>query len=287
MLSQDMLIALYERIKASRGILGYAQVSILCDELELDVEALMIELLPVAAKFALPPISKFYVGAIALERTSANSGNLYFGANLEFSDQALGLVVHAEQSAINNAWLNGAKQIDLIAITDAPCGHCRQFMNEMHNADALSINLPHKRTSLRRLLPEDFGPKDLDNHESLFQSTKQALSFSMTISDALCETVCRSYAPYTGNYCAVELETNKGRFVGGYIENAAYNPSLSPLQSALSQIQMSGYKLEEISITNITLVEQEGKKNQLGVVKAVISSLGYEIAIKEVTAYGL
>lgn len=42
-----------------------------------------------------------------------------------------GFTVHAEQSSIADAWMNGEEGIDLIAVTAAPCGYCRQFLNEL------------------------------------------------------------------------------------------------------------------------------------------------------------
>ncbi|WP_462172108.1 cytidine deaminase [Pseudoalteromonas xiamenensis] len=282
MLSQDMLQSLYERIKASRGKLLNSEVKQLCKSLGMDVEALMLALLPVAAKFAKPPISNFYVGAIALDRNLEEFGDLYFGANLEFAHEALSLVVHAEQSAINNAWSNGAAKVDLIAITDAPCGYCRQFMNELHNADELNVTLPHKKTTLRHLLPEDFGPNDLGNSQSVFNSEPVRLQAIEHVSDSLLKAASRSYAPYSGNYSAVEIETEHGNFVGSYIENAAYSPSLSPLQSALSQMELAGLSIDECRIHKITLLEIEGKENQLDVAKAVLNSLLYKVELNHV-----
>ena len=66
---------------------------------QLSHEQLMMLLLPVAASFARPPISQFKVGAVA----KGLSGALYFGANIEFTGEALNQSVHGEQCAVNNA----------------------------------------------------------------------------------------------------------------------------------------------------------------------------------------
>ena len=55
----------------------------------LEEHELLIALLPVAAALANPPISEFYVGAIA----RGASGDIYMGANLEFPTEALGQTV--------------------------------------------------------------------------------------------------------------------------------------------------------------------------------------------------
>ncbi|XQF94493.1 hypothetical protein ACOBV9_19985 (plasmid) [Pseudoalteromonas espejiana] len=44
-----------------------------------------------------------------------------------------------------------------------------------------------------------------------------------------------------------------GDFYGSYAENAAYSPSLSPLQSALSQLFFSGLSFNGNTVKAITL----------------------------------
>ncbi len=73
-----------------------------------DDHTLALALLPLAAACSIAPISHFYVGAIA----QGESGNFYFGANMEFPNVPLQQTVHAEQSAITHAWLYGEKKID-------------------------------------------------------------------------------------------------------------------------------------------------------------------------------
>ena len=80
------------------------------------------ELLPLAAKFSIAPISDFNVGAVAI----GGSGKLYLGANLEFIGVPLSTSLHAEQSAILNARDHGETSISGLVVSAAPCGHCRQ-----------------------------------------------------------------------------------------------------------------------------------------------------------------
>ena len=42
--------------------------------------------------------------------------------------------IHAEQSAISHAWLRNEPRITDIVVNYTPCGHCRQFMNELYQA---------------------------------------------------------------------------------------------------------------------------------------------------------
>lgn len=134
------------------------QFQALMDKTGLDDKALRLALLPVAAAYSHAPISNFYVGAIA----RGQSGRLYFGANLEFSGTQLGQTVHAEQCAISHAWVKGETGLKDITINYSPCGHCRQFMNELTGAENLRIQLPNvDEKSLHDYLPEAFGPADL------------------------------------------------------------------------------------------------------------------------------
>jgi cytidine deaminase len=52
--------------------------------------------------------------------------------------------VHAEQFLVINALLHGECEIRKLAVTAAPCGHCRQFYSEL--ACAVRQNLAQPRT---------------------------------------------------------------------------------------------------------------------------------------------
>ncbi|ESP94491.1 MULTISPECIES: cytidine deaminase [Pseudoalteromonas] len=262
---------IYDSAKQTHGVLKTTVVSELISQLNCDKEQLQQALLPIAAKFAQAPISSFYVGAVVFDKIT---DSMYLGANLEFKRQALSLVVHAEQAAINNAWINGAQEITSIAINAAPCGFCRQFMNELNSAGTLSILLPNGRFTLNELLPCDFGPSDLGNGASLMSNVASDVDINLPISEALKQHLRQAYVPYTSNLSAAELVLKDGRaFYGRYAENAAYSPSLSPMSSVLSQLALSGIKLEDACVERITLVEKAGFENQKSVAQAVLTNL--------------
>ena len=199
----------------------------------------LLTLLPQAAAFARPPISNFRVGAIA----RGTSGKLYFGTNLEFAGEALSFTVHAEQSAVVHAWMSGETGIDVVATSAAPCGYCRQFLNELVTACELLVVMPNESRPLSELLPSSFGPRDLGIDGGLLQPENHGLAIDET--DDLTQTALQaanmSYAPYSKSYAGVAVRTKDGRiFSGAYAENAAFNPSLSPLQAALSQLNLGG-----------------------------------------------
>ena len=137
------------------------------ESLNISAEDLMLRLLPIARLYSATAISEFQVGAVAKAGMSDNADDiaLFLGANIEFPAQALTQTIHAEQSAVINAWLQGARQIDTIAVTAAPCGHCRQFLYELDGSQNLTVIID-KHTDLGEMtaynltdfLPQAFGP---------------------------------------------------------------------------------------------------------------------------------
>ncbi|MFC3913990.1 cytidine deaminase [Pseudaeromonas sharmana] len=210
-------------------------------------QELSLQLLPLAASFAYAEISHFHVGAIAW----GGSGAWYLGANMEFRQQPLAQTIHAEQCAINHAWLCGETALEAITINASPCGHCRQFMNETNSAKQLQIHLPGRAQSLQQLLPDAFGPADLGIVETLLQPQLHALVAppeGQPLLAAAWQAASQSYAPYSHAYAGVALALQDGRVIcGRYAENAAFNPSLPPLQSALILLRMQGLTPEAIT----------------------------------------
>ena len=206
----------------------------------------LLTLLPQAAAFARPPISNFRVGAIA----RGTSGKLYFGTNLEFAGEALSFTVHAEQSAVVHAWMSGETGIDVVATSAAPCGYCRQFLNELVTARELLVVMPTESRPLSELLPSSFGPRDLGIDGGLLQPENHGLAIDETdaLAQAALQAANMSYAPYSKSFAGVAVRTKDGRiFSGAYAENAAFNPSLSPLQAALSQLNLGGAGWSDIA----------------------------------------
>ena len=109
-------------------------------------------------------------------------------------------------------------------------------MNETSSAQTLRIYLPTSEHSLPQLLPAAFGPRDLGVLDGLLQPQQHPLPHQLTdrLLLAAAEAATQSYAPYSHSYAGVALQTQDGTlFCGRYAENAAFNPSLPPLQSAL------------------------------------------------------
>ncbi|WP_435927156.1 cytidine deaminase [Dryocola sp. BD613] len=211
----------------------------------LDDDALAFALLPLAAACARTDLSHFNVGAVA----RGISGNLYFGANMEFAGTTMQQTVHAEQSAITHAWMRGEKGLVSITVNYTPCGHCRQFMNELNSGVKLQINLPgRKPATLGDYLPDAFGPRDLDITTLLLDERDHGFALQGDeLSQAAIAAANRSHAPYSNAPAGVALALRDGKIIcGSYAENAAFNPSLPPLQAALNVLSLSGYDYSDI-----------------------------------------
>ncbi len=271
----------------------------LVDELTTDlgiiIDQLMIALLPAASSHARIPLSGFPVGAVALGSTT---GNLYLGANMEFPSHALSFSVHGEQSATNNAWLHDERALDAIAVNEVPCGHCRQFLNELATSADLKIllssktgtltNFAHSTKPLSHYLRDSFGPADLGITDGLMDPQSNGLSLDSTdplVQHAL-DAANASYSPYTRNFAGVAVRTlARKTYVGRYAENAAFNPSMSPLQSALASLNMHEPAQTPYAIEAAVLVEaSESMISQLSTTQAVLSSVAPDVELQHVLA---
>lgn len=227
------------------AMLSAGKVSSLLSSTGLDEDALAFALLPLAAACARTGLSHFNVGAIA----RGVSGNWYFGANMEFPGSTMQQTVHAEQSAISHAWMRGEKGLDAITVNYTPCGHCRQFMNELNSGLELRIHLPGRAPrTLKEYLPDAFGPKDLEIKTLLMDTQDHGYPLQGdALAQAAVQAANRSHTPYSMSPSGVALECRDGTiFSGSYAENAAFNPSLPPLQSALNLLNLSGYDYADI-----------------------------------------
>lgn len=215
-----------------------------------DLVLLALSLLPQAAQLSYAPISNFHVGAIAIDA----NGNLYFGANQECTNAAMAQTVHAEQSAIAHAWMREAPNIAHLVVNHTPCGHCRQFLNELNSAKTLRIHLPHSRNNpLHTYLPDGFGPDNLNSRFRLLDKSYTPLHYMKLNKDnplfqhAL-HAAEYSYAPYSQAHAGIALQCSDGTIYSGrYAENAAYNPTLPPLQTALNLLRLNGHHDQDIS----------------------------------------
>ena len=251
------------------GVIGPAEAAALATSTGITVDQLALNLVDVAGLYAVTPVSGYKVGAVGV----GLSGALYFGANLEVAGEALSVTVHAEQAAVANAWVNGERGLGTLAISAAPCGYCRQFLYELVDAAKLVIKLPSRSQLLTGFLPDAFGPGDLGQTGGLMQVQSNGLTVSRALNDtgvAALDAANASYSPYTRTFAGVALKTDSGVIcTGRYAENAAYNPSMSPLQAALSQLVLHDQPFS--GIVEAVLVESPGPASQVGVTEALLA----------------
>ncbi len=281
-------------VTSNAGKLTAAQCKTLTEILGIHVEDLMVRLLPVAKLYAIAPISHFQVGAVARARVQAGADeyDLYLGANIEFAGQALSQVVHAEQAATMNAWLRGGVQLQSVAVSAFPCGYCRQFLHEFEGSDALMIITPSQQSRgfraspLSEFLPDAFGPHDLKKKAGLMAALE--VQRSLTLKTASADTLIlealsaanQSYAPYTNNHSGCAIQARDGHFYKGrYAENAAFNPSLPPLQTAISCMNMSNLAGDR-TITRAVLVEKLSGSGQRDITELVLRCFAPHVSLE-------
>lgn len=253
------------------GIVSREEVQKVAGETGRDAAAIAHDLLEHATRLAHPPVSNFRVGAVAI----GTSGALYLGANFEIAGQQLCFTIHAEQSAVANAWMAGETGIERIVVTAIPCGHCRQFMNELTTADTLVIEVPGQTATLRQLLPSAFGPRDLQVATALMAERNEGLTIPEddALAQAALAAANMSYAPYSSALGGVAVRTGSGEIVSGaYAENAAFNPSFPPLQVVLSQLNLRSLgarDIEEAVLVQVGSMHTRATELVLGAVSDV------------------
>lgn len=113
------------------------------------------------------PYSNFPVGAVLV----TESGKIYTGTNVENS--SYGLTICAERNAIFKAVSEGERRFTtLVVVADTdkpcmPCGGCRQVIREFGSEiKIIATNLSGqiKENTIAELLPDAFGPEDLNKN---------------------------------------------------------------------------------------------------------------------------
>lgn len=142
--------------RVSASVAGMKLTATICRRLEKAART--------AAKASYSPYSKFRVGAAIM----TGSGKIFTGCNVE--NASYGLCNCAERTAIFTAAAQGERVIRAVAVytptatATAPCGACRQVINEFGPA-ALVISVcdgaGRIEATLDQLLPSAFGPKNL------------------------------------------------------------------------------------------------------------------------------
>lgn len=113
------------------------------------------------------PYSRFPVGAAVLTA----DGTIVGGVNIE--NASFGLTCCGERVAIFTAAAAGHREVRAVAVSapklsgTTPCGACRQVLNEFKPEGGDMVVLldegeGYQSVMLSELLPDSFGPRDLD-----------------------------------------------------------------------------------------------------------------------------
>ncbi|KAJ0254200.1 Cytidine deaminase 1 [Hirschfeldia incana] len=245
------------------------------NELGVSVLQLLPSLVNPAKSYARPPISKFHVGAVGL----GSSGRIFLGVNVEFPGLPLHHSIHAEQFLVTNLTLNDERHLRHFAVSAAPCGHCRQFLQEIRDAPEIKLVITDPNAAadpdadsdgflrLGSILPHRFGPEDLldkdfplilEHHDNNLTISDLDLICNGKLKSAALAAANRSYAPYSLCPSGVSLVDCDGKvYRGWYMESAAYNPSLGPVQAALVDYIANGGGGGYERIVGAVLVEKE------------------------------
>ena len=277
--------AILENLKHQNGRLDSEQSQGLMHCLNISWDGLLEALLPLATALTVHPVSHFPVGAIVEGYREIGHGPLYFGANLEMPGLPLKLSVHAEQAAVCNAWHQGETQLRQLIVNDAPCGHCRQFLNELHHAEDIVVTIKRPNSEkvaryfMADLLPDSFGPANLNQNDRLMSSVSTDIQLAEPyIQDALtvaaAEAATNSYAPYTQCYSGVALQLSNGQIITGqYAENVAFNPGMTAVESAIVNWRLANLATPEtpVRITDAVLVEKKAMISHQAITENVLS----------------
>lgn len=254
--NRSVITVQLQEMVGKKSIIPARQARQMAKKLELNMDRLMLELLPIARDFARAPISHYRVGVVG----KGKKGDLYFGYNIEFLHCPLNYTVHAEQAIIAQALMKGETSLEAVALFDTPSGLCRQFLNELPGAGNARILTPSRRpVRLRTLLPNFFGPEDLGQAGGLLGSGAWKLELQGKhdeLAVSALEAARKSYAPYSQSPSGVAIEAHGKHYAGGVAENAAFNPSMSPMQAAV--VNLVADHVEYKDIARAVLVEKEG-----------------------------
>ncbi|HKK19536.1 MAG TPA: cytidine deaminase [Opitutales bacterium] len=209
--------------------------------------ALVHALIALAKEFSVAPISGFQVGALAVAR----SGRCYLGANMEFTGVPLHASLHAEQSAVINAWMHGEQAIDSLHVSELPCGLCRQFLLEIYDAAKLPIIVKTAATTLAELMPQPFINRRPKGQSLLDSPPRNLVNIHPEPGNHIQRAInaaSRSYTPYSQSPEGFIIETINGHHLAGRVaESIALNPSVPAAIAALNQMNLSAQRKVSIS----------------------------------------
>ena len=117
-----------------------------------------------ASKNSYSPYSNFPVGVAGL----VDDGRVVSGTNVE--NASYGITLCAECSMVSALYSSGGGRLTAVYCVDGrgeplmPCGRCRQLLYE-HGGPDLLIMTPQGIQTMAQILPQAFGPWDLETRK--------------------------------------------------------------------------------------------------------------------------
>ncbi|HEY2843362.1 MAG TPA: hypothetical protein VGJ09_06920, partial [Bryobacteraceae bacterium] len=119
-----------------------------------------------------------------------------------------------------------------------------------------------------------FGPRDLNVTEGPLARTGIAIqNIEGDPVRSARYAAAKAYAPYTNSPSGIAIRTRAGNvYPGSYIENAAFNPSLPPLQVALVAMTIANENFSDIA--EVVLAEAVNNSiSQLSATKSLLAAI--------------
>lgn len=244
----------------------------------------LVSLIDRKVSLRMAPISGRHVGAVGL----GFSRKVFLGINVELPGLPLHHSIHAEQFLVINLMLNSEQHLTHLAVSSsdsvfhAPCGHCRQFLQEITEASIIQVLIKdpalgiQEFVTLKSLLPR---------HSNLLPDLLQARDNKLLlVSSEGCEdrlllrtalaAANRSFAPYSKCPSGVALKDREGQvYRGWYIESAAYNPSLGPVQAALVDFVISVRTKFEDIVEAVLVEKRDAVVSQEKTAKMILETI--------------
>jgi cytidine deaminase len=118
-----------------------------------------------ASAHSYSPYSNYPVGVAGF----VDDGRVVSGANVE--NASYGLTLCAECSMVSALYASGGGRLVAVYCVDGrgdplmPCGRCRQLLFE-HGGPELKVMTPQGVATMAEILPQAFGPWDLESGEA-------------------------------------------------------------------------------------------------------------------------
>jgi cytidine deaminase len=124
---------------------------------------------------------------------------------------------------------------------------------------------------LAELLPFSFGPEDLGQPAGLLAAGAARPLENLEAMELAEAAALRGWSPYSRALSGVAVRCGGRWYPGSYLENAAFNPSLNPIQYALVVAHSQGHSWSEV--TEICCWERTSQVSLVPACQAVAASL--------------